>query len=221
MFVEIKIMNIWKLKPKCESHGLSCDLRTTSCSSIFSAFQLLTQPTNNTVMSRYVQLQHISHTCVKDITKYMVSPNYTTMVACYAHLNTLLTEFMEIEPINQKRIVENPPALFVLVHFPWLSTPSPCSSIPECQNITYQWIMTQATTGCYRYDWEEKKEEKHPLVILSLPWKSLISICTSSHPHIMLEENEKTYFCTTQGDFNSGIISSYWIWKGRFWWKWW
>ncbi len=117
MFVEIKIMNIWKLKPKCESHGLSCDLRTTSCSSIFSAFQLLKQPTNNTVMSRYVQLQHISHTCVKDITKYMVSPNYTTMVACYAHPNTLLTEFMETEPINQKRIVAKSTCSFCLSSF--------------------------------------------------------------------------------------------------------
>jgi hypothetical protein len=71
--------------------------------------------------------------------------------------------------------------------------------------------MTQARTRCYKYNGEEKKEEKHPLVILSSPWQSLISIYTSRHPHIMLEENEKTYFCTTQGDFNSGIMSSYQI----------
>ncbi len=153
-------------------------------------------------------------------TSLNVSPNYTTMVACYAHLNKLLTEFMETEPINQKRIVAKSTCSVILVHFPWLSTPSPCSSIPECQKITYQQIMTQATTGCYRYDREEKKEEKHPPVILSSPWQSLISICRSRHPHIMLEENEKTYFCTTQGDFNSGIMSSYRIWKGRFQWKW-
>jgi hypothetical protein len=82
MFVEIKMMNIWKLKPKCESHGLPCDLRTTSCSSIFSAFQLLKQPTKNTVMSRYVQLQHISHTGVKDITKCITQLYYYGCLLC-------------------------------------------------------------------------------------------------------------------------------------------
>jgi hypothetical protein len=82
MFVKIKIMNIRKLKPKCESHGLSRDLRTTSCSSIFSKFQLLKQPTNNTVMSRYVQLQHISHTGVKYIIKCITQLYYYGCLLC-------------------------------------------------------------------------------------------------------------------------------------------